>query len=271
MNKLASIAVIALAASAGSASADIRFHVGLGSSLGFCGSGIGFSTGISIGHSWGHYRPAYRYNDCGTSWGGYTGWYAPSWHSYRHYTPRRYHRGYDRHRWHNRDYRRGHDRGWCEVDLGEPLPAAVTVASTHDRPVNRTPEVKDTVEVTNRLAQAWELLVEGEAKRAQGFFAMAASKSPDDAVAKLGFALASAEMDDTPRAEWSARRALAVDEGELAELTLDEKASIALADLLDSWQADGLDFVADLEAAMPGVITQPTREVAFVEPENLED
>jgi len=29
--------------------------------------------------------------------------------------------------------------------------------------------------------------------------------------------------------------------------------------------------VADLEAAMPGVITQPTREVAFVEPENLED
>ena len=100
---------------------------------------------------------------------------------------------------------------------------------------------------------------------------MAASKSPDDAVAKLGFALASAEMDDTSRAEWSARRALAVDEGELAELTLDEKASIALADLLDTWQADGLDFVADLEAAMPGVITQPTREVAFVEPENIED
>ncbi|MCA9273664.1 MAG: hypothetical protein KDA31_11540 [Phycisphaerales bacterium] len=266
MNKLASIAAVALLASAGSASADIGFHVGLGSSFGFCGSGIGFSTGISIGSSWGCYRPAYSYWDgCGTSWGGYTGWYTPSWHhsGYRHYTPRRYHRGH----WRGHDRYRHSDRGWCEVDLGELLPAAVTVASTHDRPVNRTPVVTDTVAVDDRLAQAWELLEKGEANRAQGFFALAASKAPDDAVAKIGFALACAEMDDTSRAEWSARRALAVDAGELATLTLGDQASIVLADLLDTWQADGLELAADLGAAMPGVVTLPTDEVAVVEPE----
>lgn len=276
MKKLASLVVVAALASAGSANADIRFHVGLGSSIGFCGSGIGFSTGISIGSSWGCYRPVYSYRDgCGTSWGGYTGWYTPTWHSYgyRHYTPRRYHHRYDRHRghdrrhgWgHGRDRGRGHDRGWSEVDLGGSMPAAVTVASTHDRPVNRTPEVKDTVAVQDRLTQAWELLEEGEANRAQGFFALAASKAPEDAVAKLGFALASAQLDDTARAEWSARRALSVDEGELAELTLGDEASVLLADLLDAWQADGLDLAGDLEAAMPGVVTQPVTEVAVLE------
>lgn len=263
MNKLASLAVLALAASAGSASADIRFHVGLGSSFGFCGSGIGFSTGISIGSFWGCYRPTYSYWDgCGSSWGGYTGWYSPryNYRAPRYYTPRRYSypRYYRSNRWYN-DYR-------CEVDVAEPLPAAITVASTHDRPVNRTPEVTDTVAVDDRLAQAWELLEKGEANRAQGFFALAASKAPDDAVAKIGFALACAEMDDTARAEWSARRALTVDEGELASLTLGDQASVALADLLDAWQADGLDFVADLEAAMPGAVTMPTDQVAVAEP-----
>ena len=278
MNKLASVAVFAALASAGSASADIRFHVGLGSSFGFCGSGIGISTGISIGSSWGCYRPAYSYWDgCGSSWGGYTGWYTPTWHSYGYpyYTPRRHHRSYGHghshgHHGGGHGHGHGHHGGWSQVDIDEPMPAAVTVASTHDRPVNRTPAVTDTMAVDDRLAQAWELLEKGEANRAQGFFAMAASKSPDDAVAKLGFALACAELDDTARAEWSARRALTVDEGELASLTLGDQASVALADLLDTWQADGLDFVADLEEAMPGVVTQPTTEVASVESQTSE-
>ena len=136
----------------------------------------------------------------------------------------------------------------------------MTVASTHDRPVNRTPAVTDTVAVDDRLTQAWDLLEKGEANRAQGFFALAAAKAPEDAVAKLGFALASAEMGDESRAEWSADRALAVDNGELAALTLGQNASIALADLLDAWQADGTDLSVRLEAAMPGVVTQPTSQ-----------
>lgn len=260
MNRIASALTLALASAAGSASADIGFSIGIGSSFGFCGSGIGFSSGISIGSHWGWHRPAYRpsyyWDDCRPYWGGYSGWHRP----YRSYG------------WHDRGYSRrhrghgwGYDRDDCDdrwSDAGFEVPAAMTVASTHDRPVNRTPAVTDTVAVDDRLAQAWELLEKGEANRAQGFFALAAAKAPDDAVAKLGFALASAEMGDTSRAEWSAGRALAVDEGELAGLTLGQNASVALADLLDAWEADGTDLAVRLEAAMPGVVTQPQAQAS---------
>lgn len=263
MNKLASIAALSLVTAAGSASADIGFSIGIGSSFGFCGSDIGIYSGISFGTGWGYYRPAYRWDDCGYGYGGYSGWYQPRYYGhhsgYRFYEPRR--RSYR----HSHGYSRGHRDGWC--DTGHDAPHAVTIASTHDRPVNRTPAITDTVAVDDRLAQAWDLLEKGEANRAQGFFAMAASKAPDDAVAKLGFALASAEMGDVSRAEWSAKRALGVDEGELAGLSLGEHASIALADLLDAWQAEGLAWAADLEAAMPGVVTLPSFTSASLSPE----
>ncbi len=262
MNKLASIAALALVSAAGNASADIGFSIGIGSSFGFCGSGIGIYSGISIGSGWGCYRPAYRWDDCGYGYGGYSGGYQPRYYGhsygYRHYEPRRRSHGYSR-------GHSGHRGGWS--DAGFEAPQAVTIASTHDRPVNRTPAITDTVAVDDRLAQAWDLLEKGEANRAQGFFAMVASKAPDDAVAKLGFALASAEMGDVSRAEWSAKRALGVDEGELAELSLGENASIALADLLDTWQASGIAWAADLEAAMPGVVTLPSNASASLTPE----
>ncbi len=263
MNKFASIAAVALVSIAGSASGDIGFSIGIGSSFGFCGSGIGFYSGISFGTGWGHSRHSYRWDDCGYGYGGYTGWYQPrsyghGWgHSYRHYEPRR--RSHGHYRGHSGSYNR-----WC--DSGSESPAAVTVASTHDRPVNRTPAVTDTMAVDDRLAQAWELLEQGQANRAQGFFAMASSKSPDDAVAKLGFALASAEMGDVSRAEWSAKRAISVDEGELAGLTLGQNASVALADLLDAWQASGLALASELEAAMPGVVTLPADLAGLSQP-----
>lgn len=261
MNRLASVVTLAVASAAGTAAADIGFSVGIGSSFGFCGSRIGLSTGISIGSHWGWYAPASRpytgWNDCGQYWGGYSGWYRPSRyghdHGWGHYDHRRRHRGHHGHA--------GHHHRWSDAGF-ETGPAAVTVASTHDRPVNRTPAVTDTVAADDRLAQAWDLLEKGEANRAQGFFALAAAKAPDDAVAKLGFALASAEMGDTARAEWSVGRALGVDDGELAGLELGQKASIALADLLDAWQASGTDLSARLEAAMPGVVTQPSVRAA---------
>lgn len=245
------ITAAALTAGAGTASADIDFHIGIGSSFGFCGSGIGIYSGISLGHHWGWHRPYRHWSSCGPSWGysdwGYNGWHRPSWgHSgyYRHDEPRRRHR-------------RSSD--WCVTEA--PSPAAITVASTHDRTVNRTLAVTDTTPATDRLADAWKLLEQGEANRAQGFFALAAAKEPGDAVAKLGFALSCAMMGDETRAEWSARRALDTDEGELAALELASSASIVLADLMDIWAQDP-DLVVRLEKAMPGVITLPTTEAA---------
>lgn len=245
------ITAAALTAGAGTASADIDFHIGIGSSFGYCGSGIGIYSGISLGHHWGHYggwhRPYRHWSGCGPSWGysdwGYTGWHRPYWD----------HSGYDRHYEPRRRHHRHSD--WSAAETTSP--AAITVASTHDRPANRTPSVTDAVAVDERLAQAWALLEQGEANRAQGFFALAAVKAPDDAAAKLGFALSTAMLGDKDRAEWSANRALAVDRGELAGLELGQRASIVLADLLDRWQARGSDLTARFESAMPGVITQP--------------
>lgn len=250
------VAAALLAVGAGSASADIDFHIGIGSSFGFCGSGIGLYSGISLGNHWGWHRPygyrSYGYRSYGyrPAW-GYSHWGYPVWHddgwSSRSHSHRRRHHG-------------GHHGHYGDANIASP--AAITVASTHDRPVNRTPSVTDSVAVDERLAQAWALLEQGEANRAQGFFALAAVKSPDDAEAKLGFALSTAMLGDTDRAEWSANRALSVDQGELADLALGQRASITLADLLDSWEAQGSDLTARFESAMPGAITQPGTQVS---------
>lgn len=101
------------------------------------------------------------------------------------------------------------------------------------------------------------MLERGKANQAQGFFALAAAKDPDNAQIKLGFALASAELGDNTRAAWSAGRAVGVDQGELAELELGDKASLLLADLLDELSTDDRALASDLEAAMPDLVTLP--------------
>ena len=53
MRKLLTIGTIALASAAGTASADLGFHIGSGLSLGFFDSGLHISSGISIG-GYGH-------------------------------------------------------------------------------------------------------------------------------------------------------------------------------------------------------------------------
>ena len=59
------VTAAALTAGAGTASADIDFHIGIGTSFGFCGSGIGIYSGISLGHHWGWHRPYRHWSSCG--------------------------------------------------------------------------------------------------------------------------------------------------------------------------------------------------------------
>ncbi|RNC81303.1 MAG: hypothetical protein ED559_05790 [Phycisphaera sp.] len=137
------------------------------------------------------------------------------------------------------------------------MPYRNDVVATHDKAPNRAPEIKDEVSSEDRTADAWELLEQGKANQAQGFFALAAAKDPDNAQIKLGFALASAELGDSFRAAWSAGRAVGVDQGELAELELGDKASLLLADLLDELGTEDRALASDLEAAMPDLVTLP--------------
>jgi hypothetical protein len=254
MRKLVMIGTIALASVAGTASADLGFHIGSGLSFGFCGSGFSISSGFSIGghgyhrgygHGYGYYRPSIGWYDAGSC-----GWDRPRYRSsYRHWDNgwNSYHRP--------RVNRRSRGDCWSDAELSAPV--VDDVIATHDRKPNRAPEIKDEVSVEDRTADAWKLLEQGEANRAQGFFALAAAKDPDDAVVKLGFALASADMGDDVRAAWSAERAINVDEGELATLELGSEASVMLADLIDSLQSLDSDLAVDIEQAMPLLVTLP--------------
>jgi len=257
MRKLLTIATIALASAAGTASADLGFHIGSSLSFGFCGSGFSISSGISIGsyghgygRGYGYYRPSIGWYDSGFCGGdrpryrsNYRNWDS-GWNSYQR----------------PRNYRRDRSDCWSDAEVSAPLPDGVV--ATHDRQPNRAPEIKDEVSVEDRTADAWELLERGEANRAQGFFALAAAKDPDDAVVKLGFALASAQMGEDVRAAWSADRAISVDEGELASLELGDSASMMLADLLDGLDDTQSDLAALLEEAMPTLITLPAVAIA---------
>lgn len=258
MRKLVMVGVVALASAAGTASAGIGIHIGSGLSFGFCGSGFSISSGIHIGgHGYRHghwggygYRHGYYRPSIGWYDSGYCGWDRPRYRSnYRHWDS-----GWNSY---NRPRVNRRDRSDCWSDAELSAPIVDDVVATHDRAPNRAPEIKDEVSVEERTADAWELLEQGEANRAQGFFALAAVKDPEDAVVKLGFALASAELGDAERAAWSAERAIGVDEGELATLELGDEASVMLADLLDSLQDSDSDLVANLEQAMPELVTLP--------------
>lgn len=248
MRKLLKIGTLALASTAGAAQGDIGFGISSGFSIGFCGSGFSISSGLYLGSSWGcnsYYRPRIGWYDR-----GYCGSYYPSYRrNYRSYGPRYY--SYPRPRY----YRSGWDNCWSDAELS--LPYRNDVVATHDRAPNRAPEIKDEVSSEDRTADAWELLEQGKANQAQGFFALAAAKDPENAQIKLGFALASAELGDNTRAAWSAGRAVGVDQGELAELELGDKASLLLADLLDELSTDDRALASDLEAAMPDLVTLP--------------
>lgn len=248
MRKMLTIGTLALASWAGSAQAHIGFGISSGFSIGFCGSGFSISSGLYLGSGWGcnsYYTPRIGWNDR-----GYCGTYYPSYRrSYRSCGPRYF--TYPRPRY----YRSSWDNCWSDAELS--LPYRSDVVATHDKAPNRTSEIKDEVSSEDRTADAWDLLEQGKANQAQGFFALAAAKDPDNAQIKLGFALASAELGDHTRAAWSAGRAVGVDQGELAELELGDNASLLLADLLDELGSDERALASDLEAALRDLVTLP--------------
>lgn len=245
MRKLLTISTVALASMAGSANADIGFGISSGLSIGFCGSGFSISSGIYLGGRHGFYRPSIGWYDR-----GYCSSYTPRYRRSSHWgSPYRY--SHPR----ARSYRNSWDNCWSDAELSAPYRS--DVVATHDKAPNRATEIKDEVPSEERTTDAWKLLEQGKANQAQGFFALAAAKDPDNAQIKLGFALASAELGDTTRAAWSAKRAVGVDQGELAELELGDKASLLLADLLDDIQTDDSALAGDLEQAMPNLVTLP--------------
>lgn len=254
MRKWLTLGAIGLAACAGSAQAHGGIHFGSGLSFGICGTGFSISSGIHIGgwgHNHHHYRPRVGWYDSGCDWGyprhyGYTSRSYRQWDS-GYYAPVR-----------PRHARRYRSDCWSDAELSAPYPS--DVIATHDLPPNRTPapsqEVKDEVPTDERIAKAWELLESGRLNQAQGYFAFAAAKSPENAEAKLGYALVSMRLGESERATWSAGRALELDEGALASLEFGTEAQMAFADLLTALEVEDDALAARLGEAVPGVFDE---------------